>query len=346
MIKVGVIGGTGYAGEELVRILTAHPYVNICKVVSKSFAGKNLGDVYKNYTGSQNYPLSNMDLKEISQACEVVFTSLPHGESMRVVSELLNMNMRVIDLSADFRYQDVSIYNEWYGLAHAAPEAQAQAVYGLPEVYRGIIENARLVANPGCYTTCSILALLPVLKNNLVRSSGIVIDAKSGVTGAGRKSDTAYSFCELEGNFKAYSVIRHRHTSEIEEQLSLVSGENIKLLFTPHLLPAKRGILATIYTELMPGITAEAVEAAYRAEYAKAPFVHVLPAGELPELKHVVGSNNIHIGFDVSVRTNRLVIVACLDNLIKGAGGQAVQNFNIMNGLDEKMGLPATAWYL
>ena len=346
MINVGVIGGTGYAGEELIRILTAHPYVNICKVVSKSFAGKNLGDVYKNYTGSQNYPLSDMDIKEISRECEFVFTSLPHGTSMQVVSELLETNTRVIDLSADFRYQDISIYKDWYGVEHTALEAQAQAVYGLPEVYRGIIENSRLVANPGCYTTCSILALLPVLKNNLVRPAGIVIDAKSGVTGAGRKSDTAYSFCELEGNFKAYSVTRHRHTSEIEEQLSLVSGENIKLLFTPHLLPVKRGILATIYTELMPGITAEAVLSAYQAEYAKESFVHVLPIGELPELKHVVGSNNIHIGFDVSQRTNRLIIVACLDNLIKGAGGQAIQNFNIMNALDEKTGLPQTAWYL
>ncbi len=346
MINVGVIGGTGYAGEELIRLLSAHPYVNICKVVSKNFAGKNLGDVYKNYTGSLNYPLSDLDLKEISRTCEFVFTSLPHGESMQVVSGLLELNARVIDLSADFRYEDVSIYQDWYGLKHTAPEAQAQAVYGLPEVYRSVIQNSRLVANPGCYTTCSILALLPVLKNNLVRSSGIVIDAKSGVTGAGRKSDTAYSFCELEGNFKAYSAIRHRHTSEIEEQLSLVSGENIKLLFTPHLLPVKRGILATIYTELMPGVTAEKVMEAYRAEYTKAPFVHVLPIGELPELKHVVGSNNIHIGFDVSERTGRLVIVSCLDNLIKGAGGQAVQNFNIMNALDEKMGLPQTAWYL
>jgi N-acetyl-gamma-glutamyl-phosphate reductase len=202
------------------------------------------------------------------------------------------------------------------------------------------------VANPGCYTTCSILALLPALKNSLVRSSGIVIDAKSGVSGAGRKESLAYAFCETDGNFKAYSAIRHRHTSEIEEQLSLVSGENITLLFTPHLLPVKRGILATVYTELMPGVTTQKVEEAYRAQYAKEPFVHILPAGELPELKHVVGSNNIHIGFDISPRTNRLVIVACLDNLIKGAGGQAVQNFNIMNGLEEKMGLPDVAWYL
>jgi N-acetyl-gamma-glutamyl-phosphate reductase len=346
MINIGVIGATGYAGEELVRLLSAHPFARISKLSSKSFAGQNLGYVYKNYTGALDFPLTDTDIREIGRSCEVVFTALPHGESMQAVPSLLSMNTKVVDLSADFRYRDVSIYEEWYGLAHTAADAQAEAVYGLPEINREIIKRSRLIANPGCYTTCSILALLPALKHSLVRSSGIVIDAKSGVSGAGRKSDLAFSFCETADNFKAYSAIRHRHTSEIEEQLSIGSGGTVRLLFTPHLLPVKRGILATAYTELMPGTTAQMVQEAYRSEYAKEPFVHMLPAGELPELKHVVGSNNIHIGFDISPRTNRLVIVACLDNLIKGAGGQAVQNFNIMNGLDEKTGLPETAWYL
>ncbi len=346
MVNIGVIGATGYAGEELVRLLSAHPFVHISKVSSKTFAGKSLGNIYKNYTGDLNFPLEDADLKELGRACEFVFTALPHGQSMQVVPELLSMNTKVIDLSADFRYRDVSIYEEWYGLSHTAPDAQVEAVYGLPEINREAIKNARLIANPGCYTTCSILALLPVLKRGLVRSSGIVIDAKSGVSGAGRKSDLAYAFCETQDNFKAYSAIRHRHTSEIEEQLSLVSGESVTLLFTPHLLPVRRGILATAYTELMPGVNAQMVRDAYADAYKKEPFVHVLPAGELPELKHVVGSNNIHIGFDISPRTNRLVIVACLDNLIKGAGGQAIENFNIMCGLDEKMGLPDVAWYL
>lgn len=346
MINIGVIGATGYAGEELVRLLCAHPFVHISKVSSKNFAGQTLGGVYKNYTGSLDFPLLDTDIKEIGRSCDVVFTALPHGQSMQIVTELLSMNTRVVDLSADFRYRDVAIYEEWYGLKHTAEDAQVEAVYGLPEINREAIRNSRLIANPGCYTTCSILALLPALRHSLVRSSGIVIDAKSGVSGAGRKSDLAYSFCETEGNFKAYSAVRHRHTSEIEEQLSLVSGETIRLQFTPHLLPVRRGILATIYTELMPGISAQAVQEAYRSEYIKEPFVHVLPAGELPELKAVVGSNNIHIGFDVSPRTGRLIIVACLDNLIKGAGGQAIQNFNIMNGLEEKMGLPDVAWYL
>lgn len=346
MINIGVIGATGYAGEELVRLLSAHPYAQISKVSSKSFAGQSMGSVYKNYTGALDFPLSDTDVRGVGRSCEVVFTALPHGQSMQVASELLSMNTKVVDLSADFRYRDVSIYEEWYGVKHTAADAQTEAVYGLPEINREIIASSRLIANPGCYTTCSILALLPALKHSLVRSSGIVIDAKSGVSGAGRKSDLSYAFCETEGNFKAYSAIRHRHTSEIEEQLSFVSGETIRLLFTPHLLPVKRGILATAYTELMPGTTLQMVQEAYNSEYAKEPFVHVLPAGQLPELKAVVGSNNIHIGFDISPRTNRLVIVACLDNLIKGAGGQAVQNFNIMCGLEEKMGLPDIAWYL
>jgi N-acetyl-gamma-glutamyl-phosphate reductase len=346
MIKIGIVGATGYAGEELVRLISAHPQVHICKAVSKSFAGQNLNQVYKNYAPSLNIPLEDLDAADLGSNCDFVFTALPHGESMRVVPQLMQGGARVIDLSADFRYTDVSIFQEWYGIPQTANEAQAQAVYGLPEVNRSKIKAAALIANPGCYTTCSILALLPLLKNKLVRTSGIVIDAKSGVTGAGRKSDTNYSFCELDGNFKAYSAIRHRHTSEIEEQLSIASGEKITLLFTPHLLPVKRGILATVYTELMPGVNAGDVLEAYHAQYAGEPFVHVLPKGELPELKHVVGSNNLYIGFDVSERTGRLIIVACLDNLIKGAAGQAIENFNIMNGLDETLGLPRTAWYL
>ena len=205
MIKVGVIGATGYAGEELVRLLSAHPFVKINKVSSKSFAGKNMGDVYKNYTGALNFPLLDTDVKEMGRSCEVVFTALPHGQSMHVVSELLSMNTKVVDLSADFRYSDVSIYEEWYGVKHTEEDAQTQAVYGLPEINRAVIQSARLIANPGCYTTCSILALLPALKYNLVRPSGIVVDAKSGVSGAGRKEALAYSFCETDGNFKAYS---------------------------------------------------------------------------------------------------------------------------------------------
>jgi N-acetyl-gamma-glutamyl-phosphate reductase len=346
MVEIGVIGATGYAGEELVRLLSAHPEAHICKAVSKSFSGQNLSQVYKNYSPGFDLPLEDLDAGDLGGRCDFVFTSLPHEESIRLAPQLLQAGARVIDLSGGFRYADTSVFEEWYGIPHTAAEAQAQAVYGLSEINRAKIKTAPLIGNPGCYTTCSILALLPVLKNKLVHSSGIVIDAKSGVTGAGRKGDTNYSFCELQDNFKAYSAIRHRHTSEIEEQLSIASGEKITLLFTPHLLPVKRGILATVYTELMPGVDAGDVLEAYMAQYAGEPFVHVMPKGDLPELKHVVGSNNLYIGFDVSERTGRLIIVACLDNLIKGAAGQAIQNFNIMNGLDETLGLPRTAWYL
>lgn len=346
MIKVGIIGATGYAGEELLRLLSAHPQVHICKAISKSFAGQNLSDVYKNYTAEFDVPLEDLDVQALGRECDFVFTSLPHEESLRVAPELMQADAKVIDLSGGFRYSDISVFEEWYKIPHTAPEAQGRAIYGLPEINRAKIKEASLIGNPGCYTTCSILALLPVLKHKLVRTSGIVIDAKSGVTGAGRKSDTGYSFCELVDNFKAYSAIRHRHTSEIEDQLSIAAGEKITLLFTPHLLPVRRGILATVYTELMPGVTAGDVLEAYHAGFAGEPFVHILPKGDLPEIKHVVGSNNLYIGFDVSERTGRLIIVACLDNLIKGAAGQAIQNFNIMNGLDETLGLPRTAWYL
>ncbi len=346
MVEVGIVGATGYAGEELLRLLSAHPQVHICKAVSKSFAGQSLSQVYKNYTAGQDIPLEDLNAGELGSSCDYVFTALPHEESLRMAPLLMQAGAKVVDLSGGFRYSDVSVFEEWYKIPHKAPEAQAQAIYGLTEVNRSKIKTASLIANPGCYTTCSILALLPVLKNRLVRSSGIVIDAKSGITGAGRKGDTSYSFCELGDNFKAYSAIRHRHTSEIEDQLSIAAGEKITLLFTPHLLPVKRGILATIYTELMPGVGAEDIQKTYKAQFAGEPFVHVLPKGDLPELKHVVGSNNLFIGFDVSERTGRLIIVACLDNLIKGAAGQAIQNFNIMNGLDETLGLPRTAWYL
>lgn len=346
MINVSVVGGTGYAGEELVRLLSSHPDVKINKVISKSFAGSNLSEIYKNYDGKNDIVLSDMDIDEICEKSDVVFLALPHGESIKAVPQFINKGVKVIDLSGDFRYADPEVYEKWYGIEHTEKELLKSAVYGMPEVNREKIKNASLIANPGCYTTCSILALRPALKNGLINTNGIVIDAKSGVTGAGRKATTTFSYCEVTDNFKAYSVVNHRHTSEIEEQLSYAAGEDITLLFTPHLLPVKRGILATIYTELKEDVSAEDVYAAYKKEYENEPFVHILPPGQTPELKHVVGSNNIYIGFDISKRTGRLVIIACLDNILKGAGGCAVQNFNIMNGLDEKKGLNDIAWYL
>ena len=346
MVKVSIIGATGYAGEELTRLLMEHPRAEVTEVVSKSFAGKRLSEVYANYHAEYDRPLSAMDLEAIGKKSDFVFLGLPHGASLECAPPLLEAGAKVIDLSGDFRYTDAKIYEEWYHIPHTQPELLAEAVYGMTELNAEKIKTARLVGNPGCYTTCSILALYPALKNALISPDDIVIDAKSGVTGAGRKESVNFSFCEVEGNFKAYNAVLHRHTSEIEEQLGKAAGQDITLLFTPHLLPVKRGILATCYTKLTPGTDAKAVEDAYHAFYDDKPFVEVLPMGTLPELKQVVGTNNVRIGFDISKRTNRLIVVSVLDNIIKGAGGSAVACFNLMNGFDETLGLPRLAWYL
>ncbi|MDY3751663.1 N-acetyl-gamma-glutamyl-phosphate reductase [Christensenella minuta] len=344
MINVSVIGATGYVGAELLRLLSAHPGVQINKAVSKSFAGKKLHDIYANFL-----PERELELQESGGkfgADDFVFLCLPHGQSLVAAPPLLKKGHKVIDLSGDFRYDNTDIYEKWYGISHSAKKENREAVYGLPEFFGAEVKKANFISNPGCYTTTSILALAPLLKEGLICEKGIVIDAKSGVTGAGRKEKLAFSYCETAGNFKAYSVPLHRHTSEIEEQLSKLSRKDVCLLFTPHLLPVKRGILATVYADLMEGVTPETVTAAYEKYYADAPFTHVLPHGKLPELKYVVGSNNCMIGFEVSPRTGKIIVVSCTDNLIKGAAGQAVQNFNLMNGFDETLGLPRTAWYL
>ncbi len=342
-MDVGVIGATGYVGAELLRLLSGHGNVNIVRAESKNFAGKRMGGVYPNFAGENDFDLSPMDG---ACGCDLAFLCLPHGQSIKVAPKLLKDGVKVIDLSGDFRYDDADVYEEWYGLTHTAREENGAAVYGLPEFSRKDIAKAEFVANPGCYTTTSILALAPLLKNGLISAKGIVIDAKSGVSGAGRQEKLAYAFSETADNFKAYSAVAHRHTSEIEEQLSKIGGKDITLLFTPHLLPVKRGILITAYAELNPNVARGDIESAYGEAYGGEPFTRVLPKGSLPELKHVVGSNNCVIGFDISERTGRIVAVSCTDNLIKGAAGQAVQNFNIMNGYDEGMGLPGVAWYL
>lgn len=346
MVNVSVIGATGYVGAELLRLLCAHPEVRVTCAVSKSFTGKRLSDIYPNFRLDGDLTLEEADADEIAARSDCAFLCLPHGQPIQMVPGLLQKGLKVVDLSGDFRYDSTDLYEEWYGISHTAQRENAEAVYGLPEYFKSEIAGARMLANPGCYTTTSILALAPLLKNGLVRPDGIVIDAKSGVTGAGRKESLAYSFCETADNFKAYSVVKHRHTSEIEEQLSKLSGREITLLFTPHLLPVKRGILATIYADLAEDVTAEQISAAYESAYGDAPFTRALPVGALPELKQVVGSNNCMIGFDLSPRTGKIVVVSCTDNLLKGAAGQAVQNFNIMYGFAEDLGLPRVAWYL
>lgn len=343
MINVSVVGATGYAGEELMRLLSCHRDVKIVHAVSKSFAGKMMSEVYPNFS-SQDISLEDMNAQRLAADSDIVFLCLPHGASAAVVPALLNGGTRVIDLSADFRYRDVQVFEAWYHTVHPAKELLAESVYGLPELYRERIITSKLVGNPGCYTTCAILALYPLLKAGVIESSGIIIDAKSGTSGAGRKDAVEFGFCEVSDNVKAYGVATHRHTSEIEQELSLAVGETVVVSFTPHLLPVKRGIISTMYATPKKGITPDDIQSAY-AMYNYEPFAKVYAKG-LPELKHVVGSNNFAVGFVLDERVNRLVAVSCIDNLIKGAAGQAIQNMNIMTGLPENEGLSDIGWYL
>ena len=343
MVNVSVIGATGYAGAELMRLLSTHAQVSIQHAVSKSFAGQRMSSIYPSFT-KRDYILEEMNLETIAKDSDIVLTCLPHGASAAAVPELLKNGTKVIDLSGDFRYTDASVYETWYKLPHTAKELLTQSVYGMPELYRKNIAATKLVGNPGCYTTCSILALYPLLKSSVIDSCGIIIDAKSGVSGAGRSEKLANAFCEVDESVKAYGVGTHRHTSEIEQELSLAADANVTVSFTPHLLPIKRGIISTIYATPKQGISEKDIADAY-AMYKNEPFVHIFE-GSLPEIKHVTGSNTCAIGFVLDKRVNRLVIVSCLDNLIKGAAGQAVQNMNIMCGFDETAGLNETGWYL
>lgn len=348
MIKVGVVGATGYAGVELVRLLQGHPHARITHLVSESMAGSQIESVYPSLLGIYGAQTEPLDAEALGRDCDVVFTALPHHVSAKTVPAIHGAGARVIDLSGDFRYDDPDVYEQWYGKSHPYPELMRAAVYGLPELpgKKPAIAAAGIVGNPGCYTTCSILALAPALSGGFIDPRGIVIDAKSGITGAGRKATQDLHFCEAQDNFKAYKVASHRHTSEIEQELSKVAGADITLAFTPHLLPVKRGILATVYGQLSAEVSAAQLLNAYREYYAGQPFVVIHPAGSYPELKFVNGSNYIHIGAEVDRRTGRLILIACLDNLVKGAGGQAIQNMNIMFGLNEAEGLKAPAYYL
>ncbi len=345
MIKVAVLGATGYAGIELVRILSSHPEVELCVLGSHSFDGHKIDEVYGNFAHVLDMTCSELDLEEVAK-CDVAFTALPHGASKDVIPSLIEKGIKVIDLSGDFRYDDIAVYEEWYGQKHSSPELLEEAVYGLCELYRDKVKGARLVGNPGCYTTTSILGAYPILKMGYGKSENIIVDAKSGVTGAGRGLGLAYHFCECTENTKAYKVATHRHTSEIEQELSKAAGETVMISFTPHLIPQKRGILATIYVNLKKPCTTEELVNAYKEYYKDEYFVRVKDAGKLPETKHVAGSNFVDIGIVVDERLNRAVIVAALDNIYKGAAGQAVQNMNLMFGLDEKTGISNAGFYL
>ncbi|NLB81430.1 MAG: N-acetyl-gamma-glutamyl-phosphate reductase [Clostridiaceae bacterium] len=347
MIKVSVLGATGYAGVELVRILTTHPEVKIEHLVSNSYAGKRFSDVYQNFTNILDIMLESLDVDTIAKDSDVVFTALPHGVAGQIVPQFIAKQVKVIDFSGDYRYKDKAVYEEWYGLEHASPHLLKDAVYGLCELNRNTIPNTDLIANPGCYTTCSILALAPAVAEKIIDFNSIIIDAKSGVTGAGRSSALDISFCECTENTKAYKVAEHRHTSEIEQELSIIANEQITLTFTPHLVPLKRGILATCYANLIDeGISAEQIMDIYKQYYKGERFIRIYPNGKLPETKFVAGSNYVDMGIKVDKRTKRLIVVCCIDNILKGAAGQAVQNMNIMFGIPEETGINNAAFYL
>ncbi len=345
MIKAAVLGATGYAGEELVRLLTNHSETSIELLVSRSFTGKKISEVYPSLSRVLDKECEELDIDKAAK-CDVAFTALPHGASKTVIPSLIEKGLKVIDLSGDYRYDDVETYEEWYGEKHSSPELLKESVYGLPELHREKIKNARLIGNPGCYTTCSILGAAPLLACGIAETKNIIVDAKSGVTGAGRGLALQTSFCECTETAKAYKVTNHRHTSEIEQELSNIAGEKIMISFTPHLIPQKRGILSTIYINLKRESDASELTHIYRDFYKDEYFVRVKDTDSLPETKHVAGSNFVDIGVCYDKRLQRAVVVSALDNIVKGAAGQAVQNMNIMFGLDEKTALSGAGFYL
>ena len=339
MIKAGIIGSTGYAGQELVRLLLGHKDVEIVWYGSRSYIDKKYYDVFRNMFQIVEDVCRDDNLEELAEAVDVIFTATPQGLCASLVSEDILNKVKIIDLSADFRIKDVSVYEKWYGIKHASPEFIPEAVYGLCEINREDIKGARLIANPGCYTTCSILTAYPLVKEGLIDAQSIIIDAKSGTSGAGRGAKADNLFCEVNESIKAYGVTTHRHTPEIEEQLGYAAGEPLLLNFTPHLVPMNRGILVTAYANLKEGVTETDIRAAYDKYYKDEKFVRVLDAGVCPETRWVEGSNYTDINFKVDERTRRVVMMGALDNLVKGAAGQAVQNMNLIFGLDEAEGL-------
>lgn len=340
-LKIGIAGATGYVGVELVRLLAGHPNFRMTRLVSQSYAGQRFADVYPAFARLVDLPLSGLDVDDLAAECDLVITALPHGVSAAVVPELLSRGVKVLDHSGDFRYRNVEIYEKAYKLSHPCPELLAEAVYGLPELYRDQIAGARLVANPGCYPTCSLLALKPLLQAGVIRADGIIIDAVSGVSGAGRKADLAYSFCETDGSFKAYSVVGHRHTSEIEQEAGFLAGspDPLALTFTPHLAPMKRGMLATVYADLQPDVDPAVLPAIFQKAYSGEYFIRLMTAGQVPETRNVTYTNFADLAVFADSRTGKVKVLSAIDNLGKGAAAQAIQALNLMAGLSETAGL-------
>lgn len=339
MIKAGIIGSTGYAGQELVRLLLQHKEVEIAWYGSRSYIDQRYSDVYGNMFKIVDDVCMDDNMEELADMVDVIFTATPQGLCASLVNEDILSKVKIIDLSADFRIKDVNVYEEWYGIEHKSPQFIEEAVYGLCEINREDIKGARLLANPGCYTTCSILSLYPLVREGLVDENSIIIDAKSGTSGAGRGAKVPNLYCEVNENIKAYGVATHRHTPEIEEQLGYACGKNITVSFTPHLVPMNRGILVTAYANLKEGVTEEQIEAAYEKQYKDEQFVRLVKEGKPVETRWVEGSNYVDISFKVDPRTKRVIVMGTLDNVVKGAAGQAVQNMNLMFGFEENEGL-------
>lgn len=354
MIKAGIIGTTGYVGVELVRLLSTHPEVEIHTLISRSGAGKKLTDIYPQFNG-QVYKLEEYN-PDIIKQCDVVFTALPHVISQEMVANVYNLGVKVIDMSGDYRYKNVSIYEEWYGEKHNYSSLSEKAVYGLVELNREKLKSAEIIANPGCYPTSSLLGIIPLVKNQLIKLDKIIIDAKSGVSGAGKSVKESLIFNEVNESIKAYNIGTHRHTSEIENIINQILKQTDKseviVSFTPHLVPMKRGILATIYLELKQDKISELgikkteikqyINKLYQEYYCDDSFIHILSSG-VPETKYVAGTNNCHLGINYDIRTGRIIIISAIDNMGKGAAGQAIQNMNILYGLPERTGLMQTA---
>ncbi len=339
MIKAGIIGATGYAGQELVRILLNHKEVEIAWYGSRSYVDQKFASVFGNFTKLVPDICKGDDLDKLADEVDVIFTATPQGYLAGILTESILEKCKVVDLSADYRIKDVAKYEKWYGIEHKSPELVAEAVYGLCEINREDIKKARLIANPGCYPTCSTLSIAPLAKRGWIDTKTLIIDAKSGTSGAGRGAKVQNLFCEVNENVKAYAVATHRHTPEIEDQLSYISGEDVTLNFTPHLIPMNRGILITAYANVVGDHTADELKNAYYEDYKDEYFVRVLDDVTPPETKWVEGSNYVDVNIRFDERTGRVIMMGAMDNITKGAAGQAVQNMNLIFGFDEQEGL-------
>ena len=345
MIKAGLIGATGLSGIELVRLLHEHPEVEFSLLSSQTYSREKIADIYPHLLGKVDIQLTDLDMDEMVSKSDVIFVALPHGHSADIIKKARGADRKVIDLGADYRFDDLNVYESWYETEHNGSELLSEAAYGLPEANRQLIKESRIIANPGCYPTSAVLALMPALRNNLIEIEDIIIDSKSGVSGAGRKLDVDFLYSTCNESVGAYKIASHRHTPEIEQELSKIAGEPVSLLFTPHLIPMTRGILTTAYAKIKDSCSSEEAREIYGKAYENEPFVNLLESGVWPRTKWVSGSNNCYVNIQLDEKSGRLIVVSVIDNLIKGAAGQAIQNMNLVFGFDEESGLKNTAIY-